>query len=55
MLVTTTEIVRKRIAEKKTLDQVKAEGLPAEWQSWGTGFIKTDLWLEIVYRSLTAK
>ena len=55
MLVTTTEIVRKKIGEKKDLDQVKAEGLPAEWQSWGTGFIKTDLWLEIVYRSLTAK
>jgi glyoxylase-like metal-dependent hydrolase (beta-lactamase superfamily II) len=55
MLVTTTDIVRKKIAEKKTLEQIKAEGLPAEWQSWGTGFIKTDLWLEIVYRSLGAK
>ncbi|HKS10551.1 MAG TPA: MBL fold metallo-hydrolase [Pyrinomonadaceae bacterium] len=55
MLVETTGIVRDKIAAKKTLEQIKSEGLPAEWNSWGTGFIKTDLWLEIVYRSLTAK
>ena len=55
MLVETTDIVRKKIAAKKTLDDIKKEGLPAEWNSWGTGFIKTDLWLELIYRSLTAK
>ena len=55
MLVETTAIVRDKIAAKKTLDQIKSEGLSAEWNSWGTGFIKTDLWLELVYRSLTAK
>jgi cyclase len=55
MLLETTEIVRKKIAAKKSLDQVKKEGLPAEWKSWGEGFIKTDQWLELVYRSLTKK
>jgi cyclase len=55
MLVKTTDIVRQKIAAGKTLDQVKSEGLPDEWKSWGTGFIKTEMWLEIVYRSLTAK
>jgi glyoxylase-like metal-dependent hydrolase (beta-lactamase superfamily II) len=55
MLVETTEIVRKRIAAGKTVDQIKAEGLPEEWKTWGTGFIKTDAWLEIVYNSLSAK
>lgn len=55
MLVQTTDIVRKRIAAGKTLDQIKAEGLPEEWKSWGTGFIKTDRWLEIIYNSLSAK
>lgn len=54
MLVTTSDIVRQKIAAGKTLDQVKSEGLPDTWKSWGTGFIKTDLWLEIVYRSLSA-
>ena len=55
MLIKTTDIVRQKIAAGKTLDQIKSEGLPDEWKSWGTGFIKTDLWLEIVYKSLTAK
>ena len=55
MLVETTDIVRKRMAAGKTLDQIKAEGLPEEWKSWGSGFIKTDLWLTLVYNSLSAK
>jgi len=52
MLVETTKIVRQRIAAKKTLEEVKAEGLSQEWQSFGTGFISTEAWLETVYRSL---
>jgi len=55
MLLATTEIVRKKIAAKKSLERVKKEGLPAEWKSWGEGFIKTDQWLELVYRSLSKK
>jgi cyclase len=55
MLVETTDIVRKRMAAGKTLDQIKADGLPDEWKSWGAGFIKTDTWLTLVYNSLSAK
>ena len=55
MLVETTALVQKQIAAKKPLDQIKKEGLPAEWKSWGEGFVKTDLWIEIVYRSLSQK
>lgn len=55
MLVETTDIVRKKIAAGKTLDQIKSEGLADEWKSWGAGFIKTDMWLGLVHRSLTRK
>jgi cyclase len=55
MLVETTAIVRQKIAAGKTLPQIKTEGLPAEWKPWGSGFIKTDQWLELVHRSLTKK
>ena len=55
MLQQTTEIVRQKIAAGKTLDQIKTEGLPAEWAPWGMGFIKTDRWVETIYKSLTAK
>jgi cyclase len=55
MLLETTDIVRQKIAAGKTMDQIKTEGVPEQWKPWGTGFIKTEMWLEIVYRSLTAK
>lgn len=55
MLLETTDIVRKKVAAKKSIDEIKKEGLPAEWNSWGTGFIKTEFWLELIYRSLTEK
>jgi glyoxylase-like metal-dependent hydrolase (beta-lactamase superfamily II) len=55
MLVTTTDIVQQKMKAKKSLDQIKKEGLPEEWKSWGTGFIKTDLWLEIIYRSYSGQ
>lgn len=55
MLVETTAIVRKKMEAKKTVAEIKAEGLPEEWQSWGAGFIKTDVWLETIHRSLSKK
>ena len=53
MLVATTDIVRRQIKAGKTLAQIKAAGLPDEWKTWGSGFIKTEVWIETVYRSLT--
>jgi cyclase len=53
MLVETTDIVKKRIAAGKTLEQIKAEGLRDPWKSWGNGFIKTDSWLETVHKSVS--
>ena len=55
MLVETTDIVRKKMAAGKTLAEIKTEGLPEEWKSWGTGFIKTDLWIETIHTSLSKK
>jgi glyoxylase-like metal-dependent hydrolase (beta-lactamase superfamily II) len=54
MLTETIDIVRKKVAAGKTLEQIKSEGLPAEWKSWGTGFVKTDAWIETIFRSLSA-
>lgn len=55
MLVETTAIVQKQIKAKRTLEQIQAEGLPAEWKEWGSGFIDTKAWIETVYDSLTKK
>ena len=52
MLLETTDIVRKKVAAGKTVDQIKSEGLPEEWKSWGTRFIKTDQWIQLIFNSL---
>ncbi|MCI0743893.1 MAG: MBL fold metallo-hydrolase [Verrucomicrobia subdivision 3 bacterium] len=55
MLIETTGIIRKGIAEGKTLEQVKAAGLPEKYKDWGSGFINTSRYIEIVYNNLKAK
>lgn len=52
MLLETIDIVRKQAKAGKSLEQIKAAGLPDTWKSWGTGFTKTDFWIELIYRSL---
>lgn len=52
MLVETTDVVRKGIAAGKSLAEIQAQGVPDEWKPWGTGFIKTDRWIETIHKSL---
>lgn len=54
VLVETVDIVRKQVVAGKSLDEVKAAGLPAKYDSWGKGFISTPIWIETVYRSISA-
>jgi cyclase len=55
MLTETTAIVQKGIKAKKTVAQLQAAGLPDQWKEWGSGFIKTNMWIETIYNSLTKK
>lgn len=50
MLVETTTLVRDKM-KTKMLDAIKKEGLPDKYKDWGTGFIKTDSWIETIYKS----
>jgi len=52
MLQATIGIVQGRMLARRTLEQIQAEGLPAQWKDWGTGFISTEHWLQIVHDSL---
>ena len=54
MLEASLDTVRAGIAAHKSLADIQKAGLPAEWKSWGTGFVKTDFWLETVFKSLSA-
>jgi cyclase len=53
MLVETTEFVRTQKASGKSLDEIKKQGLPDQWKSWGWEFISADRWVELVFRSLS--
>ncbi len=49
-IVETTAIVREKM-KTKSLDEIKKEGLPEKYKDWGSGFIKTDAWIETIYKS----
>lgn len=51
MILETSLIVRKAMKEGKTLDEIKKAGLPEKYKEAGSGFIKTDSWIETVYKS----
>jgi cyclase len=52
MLFDSAELVRGQMKEGKTLEQIKAAGLPDRFAPWTKGFLPTPQWLELVYRSL---
>lgn len=54
MLVETTQFVRERMKAGKTLDQIKAEGFPSEWDSFDGGFISAARWIDTIHASLSA-
>jgi hypothetical protein len=49
MLVQTSGLVKNAIAEGKSLEQIKAAGLPEKWKSYGTGFINEGRWIETIH------
>ena len=55
MIADTADIVRKQMAAGKTIEQIKAQGMPEKYKDLGTGFVKTDTWVQVIYNSLSKK
>lgn len=55
MLVEATVSVRTRRDAGMSLDQIRAEGLDAQWASWDWAFVPTPRWIETIYWSLEAR
>ena len=53
VLKETTAAVQAGIKQGKTLDQMKKEKVLAKWDAWGQAFVKTDMFTEVLYDSLT--
>lgn len=55
VLRNTRAAVQRGIAAGKSLEQLKADKVLAEWDAkWGQGFIKTDRWIDTLHKELTA-
>jgi len=54
-LVDTSNLIQAEMKKSKTVDEIKKAGLPEKYKEWGSGFIKTDVWIDIVYRSYSKK
>jgi cyclase len=55
MLDATLGRVRQDIAAGKTLEQIKAAGIPEKYKDWTAGFINASRFLETAYNSMTKK
>lgn len=53
MLVETSDIVRKQMQAGKSVDEIKAAGLPAKYDDWSKGFINGPVWVETIFKSLS--
>lgn len=49
MVVESVALVRAGMAEGKTLEQLKAAGLPEKWAAYGKGWINHARWIETIY------
>jgi cyclase len=52
MLVETTSLVKDRLAQGMSADDIAKQGLGDQWSSWGSGFIKEDAWVGFIAASL---
>ena len=55
MLVDTSNIVQDGMKAGKSLDDLKKAGFPEKFKEAGSGFVKTDQWIETIYKSYSKK
>ncbi len=55
MLVETSKIVQDGMKAGKSLDELKKAGFPEKFKEAGSGFIKTEQWVETIYKSYSKK
>ncbi len=54
-IVETSNIVQDAMKAEKSLEDIKKAGLPEKYKDAGSGFIKTDAWIETIHRSYSKK
>jgi glyoxylase-like metal-dependent hydrolase (beta-lactamase superfamily II) len=49
----TLATVERGVAAGRSLEQLKADKVLAQWDSWGQGFVKNDMWIETLHAEAT--
>jgi glyoxylase-like metal-dependent hydrolase (beta-lactamase superfamily II) len=55
LLVESSNIVQDGMKAGKSLDDLKKAGFPEKFKEAGSGFIKTDQWIETIFKSYSKK
>jgi cyclase len=55
MLTDTVKIVQDGMKAGRSLDELKKAGFPEKYKEAGSGFIKTEAWVETIYKSYSKK
>lgn len=55
MLIESSTIVTDQMKSGKTLEEIKKAGFPEKFKEAGSGFIKSDFWIETVFKSYGKK
>jgi glyoxylase-like metal-dependent hydrolase (beta-lactamase superfamily II) len=53
MVETTAGIVTDKLSAGMSIDAIQAQGLPAEYEQWGRGFISEEAWITAIHTSTT--
>ncbi len=54
-IVETSNIVQDAMKSGRSLEDIKKAGLPEKYKEAGSGFIKTEMWIETIHRSYSKK
>jgi len=55
MLQETIGLVMEKRSEGKSLEEIKKEGFPSRYDSWGTAYTNAETWIENIYHGLEKK
>jgi glyoxylase-like metal-dependent hydrolase (beta-lactamase superfamily II) len=55
MLTESVKIIQDSMTKGRSLEDIKKAGLPEKFKDYGSGFIKTDFWIDTVHRSYSKK
>lgn len=55
LLIETSRLVQDAMKAGRSLDEIKKAGLPEKFKEAGSGFIKTEQWIETIHRSYSMK